>query len=468
MLHRIQQFSIATLVVAAVGVMAAGLRGPGTSPPAGRSLVEFWHFWGGADRAVVEDVVRRFNQSQTDYWVRAIAVPGNNFDAKLFLAIAGGSPPDLVNQDDPVVADWFERGAVEPIDALIGPEETKRLEAFLLPAARRLGRVGDRLVAVPNGLDLRLLYYNRTELERRHLDVPRTIDEFNRVIDAVTPPGTDLRGAQMVAFLPDPRRLWTWGYVFGGNFFDASTGRATLDSPPIVAALQWMVDRCRSFGADGLAAFRRGDQSLPGKTFPLLPTDDDATTGRYLFILDGQWRVRDIEAFQRDRRARGLSSVDFGVCSLPYPAAGPARPRSGWVNGNFFLVPRGARNPQGAWRFIQFWIGLDDPIQAAATCRAGGWIPVSSTVVETREFQAYLAEHPLMAEFVTAADSPHLYPYPAVAGGMHFLRETQLAAEYAINHPNDSASRILHQANQRIQAQRDAQMRGRSRDGEAP
>ena len=29
----------------------------------GREEVVFWHFWGGADRDVVEDVVRRFNES---------------------------------------------------------------------------------------------------------------------------------------------------------------------------------------------------------------------------------------------------------------------------------------------------------------------------------------------------------------------------------------------------------------------
>ena len=36
----------------------------------GRSEVIFWHFWGGEDRDVVDDVARRFNASQTKYFVR--------------------------------------------------------------------------------------------------------------------------------------------------------------------------------------------------------------------------------------------------------------------------------------------------------------------------------------------------------------------------------------------------------------
>ncbi len=43
-------------------------------------VVVFWHFWGGRDRSVVEDVVARFNASQDRYFVRAVAMPGNNLD----------------------------------------------------------------------------------------------------------------------------------------------------------------------------------------------------------------------------------------------------------------------------------------------------------------------------------------------------------------------------------------------------
>ena len=306
--QRIRQFVVLGLAVFALGVLALPLFRPRASAvPAGRSQVAFWHFWGGADRDVVEEVVRGFNASQSKYWVRAIAVPGNNFDAKLFLSIAGGAPPDLVNQDDPVIADWYGRGAVQAIEDVLSPLQAAELRAYLLPAARRLAEVDGRLVAVPNGLDLRMLYFNQSELERRGLTVPRTLEQFDAVVDAITPPGSDLQTVSTVAFLPDARRLWTWGYVFGGSFYDEATGRVTLETPPIVAALTWMIDRCRGFGPDGLAAFRRGDQSLPGKTFPLLPTDDAATVGRYVFVLDGQWRVRHRGLSTRPPRPRDFA-----------------------------------------------------------------------------------------------------------------------------------------------------------------
>ena len=88
-----------------------------------REEVIFWHFWGGEDGRVVDDVVRRFNESQDRYVVRAIAMPGNNLDTKLFLSIAGGDPPDLVNQDDPIVGDWAYRGFIESFDSFVDVDE---------------------------------------------------------------------------------------------------------------------------------------------------------------------------------------------------------------------------------------------------------------------------------------------------------------------------------------------------------
>ena len=116
-----------------------------------RQEVVFWHFWGGRDRPVVEEIVARFNASQDEYVVRAVAMPGNNLDLKFFLAVAGGDPPDLLNQDDAIVADWAHRGALTPLDELAPGEEVAELEGWLFPAARRLASYDDRLYACRTG-----------------------------------------------------------------------------------------------------------------------------------------------------------------------------------------------------------------------------------------------------------------------------------------------------------------------------
>jgi multiple sugar transport system substrate-binding protein len=420
--------------------------------PKGRQEVVFWHFWGGKDRAVVDDIVARFNASQQRHWVRAVAVSGNNLDLKFFLGVAGGDPPDLLNQDDPVLADWATRGAIMPLKELASAEEIARLDGWLFPAARELASYDGRLYAMPNGLDIRALYYDAGALDELGLEPPRTLAELDAIAEAVVPPhaASATESPPTVrrhGFLPDPRRIWAWGIVFGGSFYDPASGRATADSEPIVRALDWMCSYSRRYGADEVAAFRTGDQALAGTSFPLLE-------GRYVVVMDGQWRVAEMAAAQEAAARDGRPVPQYGVAPLPPPPGG--RQHAGWVTGNFFVVPRGAKNAAGAWEFMKFWSGFGGhEAQAAQACAAGGWIPVSQAVVEEAAFQDHLRRYPEFAVFVDLAASPAQAPVPAVPGASYMYGEVIRAAEDAL-YRGVPARQALAQANARIQTRLDA------------
>ncbi|MCA9155248.1 MAG: extracellular solute-binding protein [Planctomycetales bacterium] len=413
--------------------------------PQGREEVLFWHFWGGEDRQVVEQVVQRFNASQSRYVVRPVAMPGNNLDLKLFLAVTGGDPPDLINLDDPIVADWAHRGALMSLDELASAEELAELDRWLTPAARRLTHYDGRYYGMCNGLDVRALYYDVTALESLGLEPPRTIEQLDEL--AVRGFQADERGRPIrFGYLPDPRRLWNWGIVFGGDFYDESSQTLTLTDPKVAAALGWMTSYRDRFGARAIAAYRQGDQSLPGKSFPLL-------SGRYVAVMDGQWRVRDIAAFQAEQRRQGQKATEFGVLPLPRPPQG--FDEAGAVNGNVFLVPRGARQSHGAWEFMKYWTGFGGhEQQAARTCVEGGWIPVSRQVSDTRLFQEYLSEQPLFAVFVELSQSDRQRPVPVIPGAPYLKREVEQLAADAMYQPYDeSAMQLLELAQPRIQRQ---------------
>ena len=144
---------------------------------------------------------------------------------------------------------------------------------------------------------------------------PTSIEDLNQIAKTICPPGTN--DPQAFGYLPDSRRLWAWGYVFGGDFYDKKTGQVLLNEPHVAAAIKWMAQYASWYGADTINRFRQGDQSLPGKTFPLLPIEDDKMIGRYSVLMDGQWRVRDINAFANRRQEQGIDSPEFGVCPLP-------------------------------------------------------------------------------------------------------------------------------------------------------
>ncbi|MBI1248424.1 extracellular solute-binding protein [bacterium] len=411
--------------------------------PTDREEVVFWHFWGGADRVIVEDVAQRFNESQAKYFVRPVAMPGNNLDLKFFLSVTGGDPPDLLNIDDPVIADWGHRGAILPLDEVASPEEVARLEAWLFPAARRLVTYEGQLYGVPNGLDIRALYYNQTMLDRYGLSPPRTIADLDHIAETIAPPGKS-QPYDCHGYLPDSRRIWAWGPVFGGQFYDADQQKVTLTNPGIEVALAWMVSYRDRYGAAEIARFRHGDQSLPGKTFPLF-------ADRYAVVMDGQWRVRDIRAFQKSQQEKGEPVTQFGVIPLPSPPDG--KQNAGWVNGNNFVIPRGAKCPSGAWAFMQFWCGFDGhEAEAAETSVAGGWIPVSQQVVDQPAFQKFLNAEPMFRTFINLAGSDQQYPVPVIPGAPYFNNRVKSLAEQAMSSAaKPDLKQMLEEAQTQIQ-----------------
>ena len=324
-----------------------------TATPDSRQEVTFWHFWGGEDQPIVDSIVDDFNASQDQYRVRAIAMPGNNLDLKFFLSVAGADPPDLLNQDDPVIADWAHRDVLMPLDELATKEEMKQLDTWLFPAAKELGTYDRKLYGLANGLDIRALYCNQTMLDEYDLPLPRTIADLDRIAETISPPGQS--EYRRIGFLPNPDRLWAWGVVFGGQFWNPHAENAvpliTADDPANVAALDWMSTYSQRYGPSIVGAFRSGEQALTGTTFPML------VDRRYAVMMDGQWRLRDIAAAKQPD--------DFTVVPLPAPAGG--RENAGWVNGNFFVVPKASKCPEGAWAFMKFWAGL----QQRSTSRPG-------------------------------------------------------------------------------------------------
>lgn len=410
-----------------------------------REEIVFWHFWGGRDRPIVDRIVTDFNNSQDRYRVRAIAMPGSNLDLKFFLSVAGGDPPDVLNHDDPVVSDWASRGVLTPLDELARAEEIRELQNWLFPAARELASYQGRLYALCNGLDIRALYCNKTLLDEHHLPLPRSLADLDHIAEVIAPPG-NASGRQRMGYLPDPRRLWAWGIVFGGKFADLTQQNPrdiiTADSPEIVAALTWMAGYSRRYGPTEVAAFRSGEQALTGAAFPLL------ADRRYAIVMDGQWRIRDIHEAAVAARRAGRIPDEIVAVPLPPPPGGVAN--AGWVNGNFFVVPSSSRHKQGAWAFMKHWAGFGgNDSRSAEYCAAGGWIPASRKIIDQAAFQAASDETPLLKTFVTLAGSPHQKPIPPLPVAALYSQEVVRAAQQVMYRGGDPQTE-LHAAAERV------------------
>jgi multiple sugar transport system substrate-binding protein len=186
--------------------------------------------------------------------------------------------------------------------------------------------------------------------------------------------------------------------VFGGGFYDSENEKLTIDTPENLRALAFLAEQHRQIGFEKMLRFQSSLATDSGADWPF-------ASGKKSITIEGQWRVQQLKKFAPD--------IPYVTAPIPPPAKG-GKTKAGWVHGNFMIIPRGAKNPQGAWAFIKFWTGQNNPEQAAGFYTRAGWLPPNPQIAATGVYQAYVHEHPQFQTFVDQLDSPNLEPTPPV------------------------------------------------------
>jgi ABC-type glycerol-3-phosphate transport system substrate-binding protein len=363
---------------AAVGAMAAAatgyaLFGPrGTSEiTRGRIVLDYWEKWTRHEGDAMERIVDEFNRSQDRIFVRYLVV--SDIGQKSLISIAGGRPPDIIGLYAFNVPPYAEMGAILPLDDL-APAAGIDITDYA-PGVREVMRYQGKWWATVNTAGSVALYYNRSAFKDAGLDPdrpPQTIAELDEMHTRLV--RADSRGSlERVGFLHREPGWWSWlwAYHFDGRIFDEGTGRATLDSPENIQAMQWMQGYVRDLGVDKIKQFAEsfGNYFTPENPF---------LTGKVAMIVQGPWIANLINAFQPD--------FDYGVAPFPTLHADPSAPPVGLIDTDVLVIPRGAKHPEAAMEFIAFTQRQDMTEQLAiAHCKPSPLASVSDT---------FIANHP--------------------------------------------------------------------------
>ncbi|QGH36062.1 extracellular solute-binding protein [Gracilibacillus salitolerans] len=304
----------------------------------GENTVEFWHSMTDTAGDAVEQVIEEFEKEYPDIDIKAtyVANQGEGQNEKLLTAIAGGNPPDVAYFDRFEVATWAAEGSLESLTDLAEEAGISKDDYYDF-AWDELIYEGD-LYGIPTTTDSRLLFYNRDHFEEVGLDPenpPTTIDELEEAAEKLTI--KDGNRFERIGFIPwfAQGSFYSWGWSFGGDFYDPETGEVTADDPKNVEALEWITEFGKKYGVEDIAGFT--DSQGSGAMDPFV-------SGQISMKIDGNFGVASLEKFAPD--------LNYGVTPIPTPTGDNFKT---WSGGWSVVIPKGANNQDGAWEFLKFF-----------------------------------------------------------------------------------------------------------------
>ncbi len=334
----------------------------------------FWYSYGGAVRKVTEEMVNRFNSSQSKYRIDG-SFQGDYFQAlaKIRAAITTKTAPAIFHAIGEALPDIWQSGMLENLEPYVKATGVKT-EDFV-PALSQHGYFeyfGKQvpLFAIPFNRSMPIMYYNEDMLKAKGVKPPASWDELR---DAAAKLTVREGGEVKVWGYEVPIDWWFWHgmlYQAGGSLLSADGKQAAFRQKG-GEALQYWVD---------LVNKDKIMKRPPGKDY-------------------NAWEVTNTD-FINQKAAIIVTStafVNYLTENAKFKVATAFLPRkerfAGPTGGTFFVMLKDATPAQkeAGWAFIKW---MAEPAQAIYWSQNTGYICVSEAAIASPEMQKFYKENP--------------------------------------------------------------------------
>jgi len=313
-------------------------------------IIQFWHGWTGEYADTLAKVVAEFNRTHPHIRVKPLFMPtGAGQNLKFFTAVAGKVPPDVIVVDGTDVASWADMGVLCPLDGFL--EEAGITKDDYFPPCWAQCRYKDKTWALSAAVDPNFaLVWNKHHFRQAGLDPdrpPQTLAELEEFAMKLTQWDEDGE-VKRLGFLPTyvPHgsiAVLTWGWAFGGSFYDPEKQEFTCDDPRVVEAVEWMIHMQEQYGGqERILNFERGFGFSAQEPFN---QRDLSMSIAYIAY------AQDILKFAPD--------LEFGIGPMPRKKGVEAG--SEWIGGWTMAIPRGKRgNETEAFELIRWMCASEE------------------------------------------------------------------------------------------------------------
>jgi len=341
--------------------------------------------WSGATVPITKQMVAKFNATHPSIHVNEVNVPSADGDAKLLSSIAGGSPPSVFTEWNPVVGEYAQTGGIQPLNRFLTGKYAG-LEKWLYPAVLKGGMYHGKVYGLSMSEGDVALYYNKAMLKNAGIaQPPSTIAQLDA--DQAKLWKTSGGRVQQIGFYPLTNEFQWFMPYFGARGY--VNGKYDLaGNKGAIAEMKWLATY-NKYPYSAVSALDSTLGTVAGGS------EDPFDMGKQAFYVSGAW-----EGYENIPPDNPSLVGKFGVVPFPVPSGGPTTPSS-YVWGNYNVIPKGAKHPSAAFKFIAWLTGYDNVPYTAKILPKGGWVPVSAKVSEYRTYQNWLNANTYLKPFIT-------------------------------------------------------------------
>lgn len=305
--------------------------------PNKQEITVWYHFNGSNINQRLKELADMFNDANPNYHVKMELVSDistmGTLD-KLIYAVNGGVPPDVVIVDRYLIGSAIEKGAFQDLTNLATKDNITK--DMFYEFAWNDSTYNEKLYAIPFDTDVRLLYYNKQLFNEAGLNPnspPTSIRELEEYAAKLT---KQEHGEYIqMGFIPwmNEGYLYTWGWAFGGQYYDQQSERVTVNHDKIIDALQWLGYYSNQYDFEKIMYFlTREDYGI-----------DAFAEERCAMMIGGSGKIAEY--------AQYYPELDYGVALIPTVENSDFIT---WSGGFGLAIPKGVEHKEAAFEFIKF------------------------------------------------------------------------------------------------------------------
>jgi multiple sugar transport system substrate-binding protein len=281
-----------------------------------------------------KQLVVEFEQAHPTISVDIDWLPWDAYETKLQTGFAASTPPDVFWLWINDMEFYASRGKLLDLTPYVKKDNFNTDDFF--PTTLDAYKYKDGLYAIPRESSAIVLYYNKDLFDEAKIPYPDdslTFDKYLEIAQKLTKKDASGNITQFgSAAMSDYSQFWTVVWSHGGDVFDSTKTKCTMNTPETTQAVQWMADLSNKYHVAPTAG-EAGSMSV----------EQMFLSGKVAMFLSGRWSTMTLW--------NAAKAPKWDVA--PVPALKPEL-RTTRTSAGAHAVAADSKHPAEAWELVKF------------------------------------------------------------------------------------------------------------------